>query len=94
MSVASGVRTIGCGLALAATACGGDDPVGTVAVGATLGMSLTGLAPLDVATGGRYEAWVVDRVSTRSRVVVRDEPAIDLTDRGRLPQRDEVLDVG
>ena len=61
MSTRSRIRALGFGLALAAVGCGGDDPTGTVAVGATFAVSLTGLSPLDVATGGRYEAWVVDR---------------------------------
>jgi hypothetical protein len=43
-------------------ACGGGDPTGTgVAAGATLNLTLRALPPLDAATRGRYEAWVLDR---------------------------------
>jgi hypothetical protein len=37
-----------------------DGPTGSVAAGATLALSVTGLSPVDVTSGGRYEAWVVD----------------------------------
>src|SRR5262245_32338200 len=44
--------------------CGGSDPTGTIPVGATLSLTLTGLSPVDATSGGRYEAWVVDRMGT------------------------------
>lgn len=49
-------------LAAMLLACGGAESTGTsVPAGSTLTLSVTGLPPLDPATEGRLEAWVVDR---------------------------------
>jgi len=52
------------GISLSAAACGGADPTETTAAGAALELTVSGLAPLDAARDGRYEAWVVDRAGT------------------------------
>jgi hypothetical protein len=56
-------RSFALGLGLAGAGCGGD-PTASVAAGATLALSITGLAPLDATADGRYEAWVLDRSGT------------------------------
>jgi len=44
---------------------GGSEPTATtVASGATLSLSVTGLLPIDPVAGGHYQAWVVDRSGT------------------------------
>lgn len=47
-------------VAAALAGCGGADPVaGTLPAGASLTLTVSGLAPLDPATEGTYEAWAV-----------------------------------
>ena len=61
MKRVTAVRSLAFSLLVAAAGCGSDGPTGSVPAGASLAVSVTGLAPLDATTGGRYEAWVVDR---------------------------------
>jgi hypothetical protein len=65
-------RSLVVGMWLAASGCGGDGPTGSVAAGATLTLSVTGLTPIDAATEGRYEAWVVDRAGVSHSLGVVD----------------------
>ena len=50
------------GLTIGVAAC--SDPTGTVPSGSGLTLTVTNLLPIDVASGGRYEAWVIDRSGT------------------------------
>ena len=74
MSRAIAVRSLALGLSLAGAGCG-SDPTASVAAGATLALSVTGLVPLDGTAAGRYEAWVVDRGGTSHSLGVVDPRA-------------------
>jgi hypothetical protein len=62
-------------LAVAAAGCGGDGPTGTRGPATTLELSVSGLLPLDAATEGRYEAWVVDRAGASHSLGIIDPRA-------------------
>ena len=64
MNCVRAARPLVLGLSLAACGCGGTDPTGAIPTGATVELSVSGLLPIDATSGGRYEAWVVDRTGT------------------------------